>query len=50
MTWFRKEAGVEWFPGFGTDPLVQKQAGDLVASEPVFARKEESNIILDAGR
>jgi tRNA dimethylallyltransferase len=50
MTWFRKEEGVEWFAGFGTDPQVQKQAGDLVASEPLFARKEESNIILDAGR
>ena len=50
MTWFRKETGVEWLAGFGTDPLVQKQACDLVASEPLFARKEEGNIILDAGR
>jgi tRNA dimethylallyltransferase len=50
MTWFRKEAGVKWFSGFGTDPLVQEQVANFVAREPLFARPEESNIILDAGR
>jgi tRNA dimethylallyltransferase len=23
LTWFRKEPGVQWFPGFGDDPVVQ---------------------------
>src|SRR5882762_5031671 len=23
LTWFRKEPGVQWFPGFGDDPIVQ---------------------------
>jgi tRNA dimethylallyltransferase len=23
LTWFRREAGVEWFEGFGADPSVQ---------------------------
>jgi tRNA dimethylallyltransferase len=26
MTWFRREAGVRWFDGFGDDPHVQAQA------------------------
>jgi tRNA dimethylallyltransferase len=30
ITWFRKEAGVEWLGGFGEDPAVQKAAIDLV--------------------
>lgn len=26
MTWFRKEAGAEWIPGFGDDPVVLEEA------------------------
>ena len=28
LTWFRKEAGVEWFNGFGTDPRIQTEVED----------------------
>jgi len=30
VTWFRKEPGVRWLPGFGEDPTVQKAAAELV--------------------
>jgi tRNA dimethylallyltransferase len=30
MTWFRKEAGVEWLSGFGEDSALQRAAIDLV--------------------
>ena len=30
-TWFRSEADVNWFKGFGTDPQIQQQAQALVA-------------------
>ena len=30
MTWFRKESGVQWFQGFGTDPAIQREAGKFV--------------------
>lgn len=30
-TWFRTEADVNWFKGFGTDPQIQQQAQALVA-------------------
>jgi tRNA dimethylallyltransferase len=39
LTWFRREPGVQWFPGFGDDPAVQAgviewlQAQDLERSE-----------------
>ena len=33
MTWFRKEAGVRWFSGFGTDRAVHAEAGDYVAEQ-----------------
>jgi tRNA dimethylallyltransferase len=30
MTWFRREPGVHWISGFGSDPAVQEQAETLV--------------------
>jgi hypothetical protein len=30
MTWFRHEAGIIWFGGFGDDPRVQRQVIDLL--------------------
>jgi len=33
MTWFRKEAGVQWFNGFGTDPAVQQRVVDFLVGE-----------------
>jgi tRNA dimethylallyltransferase len=33
MTWFRKEADVRWFNGFGNDPEVQRQICGLLANE-----------------
>jgi tRNA dimethylallyltransferase len=32
MTWFRREAQVHWFAGFGDNPAVQQQACALVAA------------------
>ncbi len=31
MTWFRQEPDMEWFPGFGNDPLTQQAVMDRVA-------------------
>lgn len=31
MTWFRREPGVEWFEGFGDDPVVQRRVARRVA-------------------
>lgn len=33
LTWFRKETGVHWFPGFGDDPKVQADISALVRSQ-----------------
>ncbi len=33
MTWFRKEAGVRWFSGFGTDRAIQTEVSSYVAHE-----------------
>jgi tRNA dimethylallyltransferase len=33
MTWFRKEPGVRWFSGFGTDPELQIEAGNYVLEQ-----------------
>jgi tRNA dimethylallyltransferase len=30
LTWFRREAGVHWFAGFGDDEVIQKRAIELV--------------------
>ncbi|MGB2590841.1 MAG: tRNA (adenosine(37)-N6)-dimethylallyltransferase MiaA [Candidatus Acidiferrum sp.] len=30
LTWFRKEAGVQWLAGFGDDAEIQRQAGEWV--------------------
>lgn len=32
MTWFRREPEVQWFSGFGSDPQIQKEAGDFIAA------------------
>ncbi len=33
ITWFRKEAGVRWFEGFGEDPAIANAAHDYAQSE-----------------
>jgi len=33
MTWFRREAGVEWFTGFGEDAEVQRQILESLANK-----------------
>ncbi|MEE8176754.1 MAG: tRNA (adenosine(37)-N6)-dimethylallyltransferase MiaA [Acidobacteriota bacterium] len=33
MTWFRKEAGVRWFSGFGTDREIQAEVSDYISDE-----------------
>jgi tRNA dimethylallyltransferase len=33
MTWFRKEAGVRWFNGFGTDPEVVREVQRFLSNE-----------------
>ncbi len=30
MTWFRREADVEWFAGFGDDPVIQQRVSDRI--------------------
>jgi tRNA dimethylallyltransferase len=30
MTWFRREPDVQWLPGYGDDPAIQRQAMDLI--------------------
>jgi tRNA dimethylallyltransferase len=30
LTWFRRESGVEWFEGFGEDPVIQSQVAARV--------------------
>jgi tRNA dimethylallyltransferase len=32
MTWFRREPGIEWFHGFGSDPAIQQQALALASA------------------
>ena len=33
MTWFRKEAGVRWFSGFGTDRAIQTEVSNYISDE-----------------
>ena len=33
LTWFRREAGVHWFPGFGDDPGVQARVMELLQAQ-----------------
>jgi tRNA dimethylallyltransferase len=33
LTWFRKESGVRWLEGFGTDVEIQTQASDYVSDQ-----------------
>ena len=37
ITWFRKEAAVEWFPGFGDDPELQASVSRYLQSQGVEA-------------
>jgi tRNA dimethylallyltransferase len=32
LTWFRREAGVEWIAGFGDDPIVQEEVVEMITS------------------
>jgi len=40
ITWFRKEPGVRWFPGFGDDPAIQR---DVLASLGELRPAEQAN-------
>jgi len=42
LTWFRKEAAVEWFPGFGDDPELQAKTLRFLQSQSVEARRRTS--------
>jgi len=45
MTWFRREAGVNWFAGFGDDPQVQHQVFEWlqsVGSVGTFVQKRDN--------
>ena len=33
MTWFRREPDVEWFAGFGSEPVVQRAVEELLAAQ-----------------
>ena len=35
LTWFRREAGVQWFAGFGDDPVIQASARGWLAEQLV---------------
>ena len=37
LTWFRKEAGVQWFSGFGDDPELQAAIFKFLQSQGVEA-------------
>ncbi len=37
LTWFRREADVVWFEGFGDDPHVQRRILEALGRSPVAA-------------
>ena len=37
MTWFRHEAGITWFSGFGDDPRIQAQVIDALRESSIAA-------------
>lgn len=39
LTWFRREAGVQWFSGFGDDPELQSSVFEFLLSQGVEARR-----------
>jgi tRNA dimethylallyltransferase len=39
LTWFRKEPGVRWFPGFGDDPAVQTSVFEWLQEEGLKHQK-----------
>jgi tRNA dimethylallyltransferase len=64
MTWFRHEAGITWWGGFGDDPRIQSQVlnllheigvaaprrGPELQNPALFARHSEESAILIGGR
>lgn len=40
FTWFRKEAGVQWFLDFGDDPELQAEVFEFLQSQGVEARRD----------
>lgn len=42
LTWFRKEAGVQWFNGFGDDFVLQAEVFKLLESQGVEASRRAS--------
>ena len=32
MTWFRRDSAIQWLNGFGDDPVLQRQAAEMVSS------------------
>jgi tRNA dimethylallyltransferase len=42
LTWFRKEADVQWFSGFGDDPQLQAEALKFLESQGVEASRRAS--------
>jgi tRNA dimethylallyltransferase len=42
VTWFRREAGLEWLRGFGSDPEIQKAALACVSEFLITARDNGS--------
>jgi tRNA dimethylallyltransferase len=39
MTWFRHEAGIFWFAGFGDDPQIQSQIMNVLQETGIPARR-----------
>src|SRR5215471_4479773 len=40
LTWFRKEAGVQWFSSFGDDPKLQTEVLAALRSEGLLGSRE----------
>ena len=40
LTWFRKEAGVHWFSGFGDDPSLQSEVLAALRSNGLLESRE----------
>jgi tRNA dimethylallyltransferase len=41
LTWFRREAGAEWFAGFGEDEQIQRSVLRTLASQATFLKSAE---------
>jgi len=44
LTWFRREPDVTWFPSFGDDPEVQREAAKIIARELDYAAVESQRV------